>query len=92
MQGALSLVRVSPGQTTLCYTALAAAGAHLTHQVYSLDIHRHEDWWDKFSSCRTIGLMVFLGIVLRILWKEKRTDETKKNTDSRTENEQMEFI
>ena len=84
MRGALSLVGVNTGQTTLCYTALAAAGAHLTHQVSSLDVHRLEDWWDKFSSNRTIGLMVLLGIVLRNLWKEKRTDETKKNTDSRT--------
>lgn len=55
-------------------------------QIYSLDIHRPEDCWDKFASNRTIGLMVFLGIVLGNLWKEKKTDETKKNIDSKIEN------
>ncbi|KAF6371552.1 coenzyme Q2, polyprenyltransferase [Rhinolophus ferrumequinum] len=86
MLGALSLVGVNSGQTAPYYTALAAVGAHLAHQIYSLDIHRPEDCWDKFASNRTIGLMVFLGIVLGNLWKEKKTDETKKNIDSKIEN------
>ncbi|XP_059523160.1 4-hydroxybenzoate polyprenyltransferase, mitochondrial isoform X1 [Myotis daubentonii] len=86
MLGALSLVGVNTDQTVPYYTALAAVAAHLTHQIYTLDIHRPEDCWEKFASNRTIGLIVFLGIVLGNLWKEKKTDETKKNTDSRTEN------
>ncbi|KAK1345774.1 hypothetical protein QTO34_008238 [Cnephaeus nilssonii] len=86
MLGALSLVGMNTGQTAPYYTALAAVAAHLTHQIYTLDIHRPEDCWDKFASNRTIGLIVFLGIVLGNLWKEKKTDETKKNIDSRTEN------
>ncbi|XP_059523167.1 4-hydroxybenzoate polyprenyltransferase, mitochondrial isoform X2 [Myotis daubentonii] len=65
---------------TLIYDTIYA------HQIYTLDIHRPEDCWEKFASNRTIGLIVFLGIVLGNLWKEKKTDETKKNTDSRTEN------
>ncbi|XP_036891519.1 4-hydroxybenzoate polyprenyltransferase, mitochondrial [Sturnira hondurensis] len=85
MLGALSLVGVTAGQTVPYYAALAAVGAHLTHQIYTLDIHRPEDCWDKFASNRTVGLILFLGIVLGNLWKEKKTDETKKNIDSRVE-------
>ncbi|XP_058403387.1 4-hydroxybenzoate polyprenyltransferase, mitochondrial isoform X1 [Diceros bicornis minor] len=81
MLGALSLVGVSSGQTVPYYTALAAVGAHLAHQIYTLDIHRPEDCWDKFTSNRTVGLIIFLGIVLGNLWKQKKTDETKKNID-----------
>ncbi|XP_029091014.1 4-hydroxybenzoate polyprenyltransferase, mitochondrial [Monodon monoceros] len=86
MLGALSLVGVNIGQTVPYYTALAAVGAHLAHQIYTLDIHRPEDCWDKFTSNRTIGLIIFLGIVLGNLWKEKETDKTKKNIDNRVEN------
>nr|XP_015106232.1 4-hydroxybenzoate polyprenyltransferase, mitochondrial [Vicugna pacos] len=86
MLGALSLVGVNSNQTAPYYAALAAVGVHLAHQIYTLDIHRPEDCWEKFTSNRTIGLMLFLGIVLGNLWKEKETDETKKNIDNRTEN------
>ncbi|XP_043304040.1 4-hydroxybenzoate polyprenyltransferase, mitochondrial isoform X3 [Cervus elaphus] len=53
MLGALSLVGVSSGQTAPYYAALAAVGAHLAHQIYTLDIHRPEDCWEKFTSNRT---------------------------------------
>ncbi|XP_058578021.1 4-hydroxybenzoate polyprenyltransferase, mitochondrial isoform X2 [Neofelis nebulosa] len=86
MLGALSLVGVNSAQTVPYYTALAAVGAHLAHQIYTLDIHRPEDCWDKFTSNRTLGLIVLLGIVLGNLWKEKKTDETKESMDSRIEN------
>ncbi|KAI5933233.1 4-hydroxybenzoate polyprenyltransferase, mitochondrial [Manis javanica] len=86
MLGSLSLVGVNSNQTLPYYAALAAIAAHLTHQIYTLDIHRPEDCWDKFTSNRTLGLIIFLGIVLGNLWKEKKTDEVKKNIDSKTEN------
>ncbi|KAB1282194.1 4-hydroxybenzoate polyprenyltransferase; mitochondrial [Camelus dromedarius] len=86
MLGALSLVGVNSNQTAPYYAALAAVGVHLVHQIYTLDIHRPEDCWEKFTSNRTIGLMLFLGIVLGNLWKENETDETKKNIDNRIEN------
>ncbi|XP_016011740.2 4-hydroxybenzoate polyprenyltransferase, mitochondrial isoform X2 [Rousettus aegyptiacus] len=85
MLGALSLVGVNSSQTVPYYTALTAVGTHLAHQIYTLDIHRPEDCWNKFASSRTVGLIVFLGIVLGNLWKEKKTKETKKNIDSRIE-------
>ncbi|XP_077877623.1 4-hydroxybenzoate polyprenyltransferase, mitochondrial isoform X1 [Ictidomys tridecemlineatus] len=77
MMGALSLVGVNSDQTVPYYAALATVGAHLAHQIYTLDIHRPEDCWDKFTSNRTIGIIIFLGIVLGNLWKEKKIDETK---------------
>uniref|UniRef100_A0A5F4W126 Coenzyme Q2, polyprenyltransferase n=1 Tax=Callithrix jacchus TaxID=9483 RepID=A0A5F4W126_CALJA len=86
MLGALSLVGVNSGQTAPYYTALGAVGAHLVHQIYTVDIHRPEDCWNKFISNRTLGLILFLGIVLGNLCKEKKTDKTKKSIENRIEN------
>lgn len=55
-------------------------------QIHTLDIHRPEDCWDKFTSNRTVGLILFLGIVLGNLQKEKKTQATKNNIDDRIEN------
>ncbi|GAB1289891.1 4-hydroxybenzoate polyprenyltransferase, mitochondrial [Apodemus speciosus] len=76
MVGALSLAGANSGQTTPYYAAVAAVGAHLAHQIYTVDIHRAEDCWHKFTSNRTVGLLLFLGIVLGNLCKEQ-TEETK---------------
>ena len=84
--GALSLVGVKSGQTAPYYTPLAAIGAHVAHQIYTLDIHRPEDCWEKFTSNQTTELIIFLGTVLRNLWKAKETNETKKNIENRIEN------
>ncbi|KAM5271772.1 4-hydroxybenzoate polyprenyltransferase, mitochondrial [Ctenodactylus gundi] len=84
MLGLLSLVGLNCEQTAPYYAALVAVGVHLAHQVYTLDIHRPEDCWNKFTSNRTIGIILFLGIALGNLWKEKKTNETEKR--SRTEN------
>ncbi|MBZ3881050.1 4-hydroxybenzoate polyprenyltransferase, mitochondrial [Sciurus carolinensis] len=86
MMGALSLVGLNSDQTAPYYAALATVGAHLAHQIYTLDIHKPEDCWDKFTSNRTIGIIIFLGIVFGNLWKEKKIDETKTNKDSKIEN------
>ena len=64
----------------------------LSSQIYTLDIHRPEDCWEKFTSNRTIGLIIFVGIVLGNLWKAKETDKTKKNIENRIENQQIKFI
>ncbi|ERE88254.1 protoheme IX farnesyltransferase [Cricetulus griseus] len=64
---------------TLIYDTIYA------HQIYTVDIHRPEDCWDKFTSNRTLGILLFLGIVLGNLWKEKK-EETKQPEDVRMEN------
>ncbi|XP_036021392.1 4-hydroxybenzoate polyprenyltransferase, mitochondrial isoform X1 [Mus musculus] len=76
MVAALSLAGANNGQTVPYYAAVAAVGAHLAHQIYTVDIHRAEDCWDKFTSNRTVGMLLFLGIVLGNLCKEK-TEEAK---------------
>lgn len=86
MLGALSLAGGSCAQTPPYYAALLVVGARLAHQIYTLDIHSPADCWDKFTSNRTIGIIVFLGIVLGNLWKEKKTDEAKEHKDSRIKN------
>ncbi|EHB08716.1 Para-hydroxybenzoate--polyprenyltransferase, mitochondrial [Heterocephalus glaber] len=80
--GALSLAGVSCAQTPHYYAALLIFGAHLAHQIHTLDIHSPADYWDKFTSNQIIGIILFLRIVLRNLWKEKKTDEAKENKDS----------
>ncbi|XP_077157131.1 4-hydroxybenzoate polyprenyltransferase, mitochondrial isoform X2 [Paroedura picta] len=61
---------------TLIYDTIYA------HQIYTLDIHSPEDCWKKFSANRTVGLLLFLGIVLGNLQKKKNTDGTRKPFDS----------
>uniref|UniRef100_A0A7M4F440 4-hydroxybenzoate polyprenyltransferase, mitochondrial n=2 Tax=Crocodylus porosus TaxID=8502 RepID=A0A7M4F440_CROPO len=62
-------------QTFPYYTAVAAVGAHLAHQIYTLDINTPEDCWKKFTSNRTLGTLLFIGIVLGNLWKRKDPKE-----------------
>ncbi|XP_046513249.1 4-hydroxybenzoate polyprenyltransferase, mitochondrial isoform X2 [Equus quagga] len=68
MVGALSLVGVSSEQTAPYYAALAAVGAHLARQIYTLDIHRPEDCWDKFTSNRTLmKVMEQISVSIKLL-------------------------
>jgi len=50
-----------------CYTMLL--------QIYTLDIDKPEDCWKKFASNRTVGVMLFTGIVLGNLckWIDSKT-------------------
>ncbi|XP_048365569.1 4-hydroxybenzoate polyprenyltransferase, mitochondrial isoform X2 [Sphaerodactylus townsendi] len=68
-------------QTFPYYTAVAAVGIHLAQQIYTLNIHSPEDCWRKFSSNRTVGLLLFIGIVLGNSQKRKDTEETRKSLD-----------
>ncbi|XP_078533622.1 4-hydroxybenzoate polyprenyltransferase, mitochondrial [Lissotriton helveticus] len=67
----LTVTGMNCDQTLPYYGALAVTGAHLAHQIYTVDVHKAEDCWKKFSSNRTVGLILFLGIVLGNLWKSK---------------------
>ncbi|XP_005292160.1 4-hydroxybenzoate polyprenyltransferase, mitochondrial isoform X1 [Chrysemys picta bellii] len=75
MLAGLSVAGINCDQTFLYYTAVAAIGAHLAHQIYTLDIHKPEDCWKKFTSNRTIGLLLFIGIITGNLWKRKNPKE-----------------
>ncbi|XP_067870313.1 4-hydroxybenzoate polyprenyltransferase, mitochondrial isoform X2 [Heterodontus francisci] len=75
----LTVVGLNSEQTLPYYTAVATVGAHLAHQIYSLDINNPQDCWKKFCLNRTLGFILFSGIVLGNLWKRKnKTDKTEK--------------
>ncbi|XP_014121329.2 4-hydroxybenzoate polyprenyltransferase, mitochondrial isoform X1 [Zonotrichia albicollis] len=65
----LCVTGVNCSQTLPYYSAVATVGAHLAHQIYTLDIDKPEDCWKKFASNRTVGILLFIGIVLGNLWK-----------------------
>ncbi|NXP76790.1 COQ2 protein, partial [Ramphastos sulfuratus] len=60
----LCLAGLNCSQTFPYYSAVAAAGLHLAHQIYTLDTERPEDCWKKFASNRTVGILLFTGILL----------------------------
>lgn len=72
MMSGLVVVGVNAEQTLPYYAVLSVVAIHLTHQIYTLDIHKPEDCWKKFVSNRNLGLLLFLGIVAGNLWKERR--------------------
>ncbi|XP_059699878.1 4-hydroxybenzoate polyprenyltransferase, mitochondrial [Haemorhous mexicanus] len=65
----LCVAGMNCNQTVPYYSAVAAVAAHLAHQIYTLDIDKPEDCWKKFASNRTVGILLFIGIVLGNLWK-----------------------
>ncbi|XP_033973437.1 4-hydroxybenzoate polyprenyltransferase, mitochondrial [Trematomus bernacchii] len=72
MLSGLVVAGVNAEQTLPYYAVLSTVAVHLTHQIYTLDIHKPEDCWKKFVSNRNLGLLLFLGIVAGNLWKERR--------------------
>ncbi|XP_054846107.1 4-hydroxybenzoate polyprenyltransferase, mitochondrial [Eublepharis macularius] len=82
MLSGLAVTGMNCDQTLPYYAAVVAVGTHLAQQIYTLDIHNPEDCWKKFSSNRTVGLLLFVGIVLGSLQKKKNPEETRKPPDS----------
>lgn len=72
MMSGLVTAGVNAEQTLPYYAVLSVVAAHLTHQIYTLDINKPEDCWKKFVSNRNLGLLLFLGIVAGNLWKERK--------------------
>uniref|UniRef100_A0A9J8ABS5 4-hydroxybenzoate polyprenyltransferase, mitochondrial n=1 Tax=Cyprinus carpio carpio TaxID=630221 RepID=A0A9J8ABS5_CYPCA len=73
MLSGLVLAGANADQTLPYYCAVCAVAIQLAHQIYTVDINRPEDCWEKFASNRNLGLLLFLGIVTGNLWK-KRND------------------
>uniref|UniRef100_A0A8D0H3I3 4-hydroxybenzoate polyprenyltransferase, mitochondrial n=1 Tax=Sphenodon punctatus TaxID=8508 RepID=A0A8D0H3I3_SPHPU len=73
----LYVAGINCDQTFPYYTAVSAVGAHLAYQIYTLDIHNPEDCWKKFTSNRTLGLLLFTGIVFGNLWKRSNPNNKK---------------
>uniref|UniRef100_A0A182HYQ7 4-hydroxybenzoate polyprenyltransferase, mitochondrial n=1 Tax=Anopheles arabiensis TaxID=7173 RepID=A0A182HYQ7_ANOAR len=64
-------------QTWPYYTSIGLIGAHLAHQIHSLNIHNPKDCATKFISNHQVGFLLFLGIVLGTLYKKNSEDRTK---------------
>ncbi|XP_040438720.1 LOW QUALITY PROTEIN: 4-hydroxybenzoate polyprenyltransferase, mitochondrial [Falco naumanni] len=79
----LCVAGMNCNQTFPYYSAVAAIGAHLVHQIYSLDIDKPEDCWKKFASNRTVGILLFIGIVLGNLWKQKDIKNVEESLEDR---------
>ncbi|XP_044285292.1 4-hydroxybenzoate polyprenyltransferase, mitochondrial [Varanus komodoensis] len=71
----LTVTGINCDQTFPYYAAVTSAGIHMAQQIYTLDINNSEDCWKKFSSNRTVGLLLFIGIVLGNLWKQKNAEK-----------------
>nr|XP_060635287.1 4-hydroxybenzoate polyprenyltransferase, mitochondrial [Anolis sagrei ordinatus] len=78
----LTVTGMNCDQTFPYYASVTAVGLHLARQIYTLDIHSPEDCWKKFSSNRTVGLLLFIGIVFGNLQKTKNTDDVRKPLES----------
>nr|XP_013810603.1 PREDICTED: 4-hydroxybenzoate polyprenyltransferase, mitochondrial isoform X2 [Apteryx mantelli mantelli] len=71
----LCMAGMNCNQTFPYYSAVVAVGAHLAHQIYTLDIDKPEDCWKKFTSNRTVGILLFVGIMLGNLWKRQDSEK-----------------
>ncbi|XP_051785636.1 4-hydroxybenzoate polyprenyltransferase, mitochondrial isoform X3 [Erpetoichthys calabaricus] len=83
MLSGLILTGIISDQTLPYYGALSVVGAHLFYQIFTLDINKPEECWKKFTSNRTLGLLIFIGILAGNLWKNKVNrchGENRKNT------------
>ena len=69
MISSLTVAGMMCDQTLPYYLSIGAVGAHLVHQIATLDINNREDCGKKFNSNRRVGLILFLGIVLGTLCK-----------------------
>ncbi|KAJ6657479.1 hypothetical protein lerEdw1_002414 [Lerista edwardsae] len=78
----LTVTGVNCAQTFPYYAAVSTVGLHLAHQIYTLDINSPDSCWQKFSSSRTVGLLLFAGIVFGNLWKRKNPDERRNPSDT----------
>ncbi|OXB55233.1 hypothetical protein ASZ78_001067 [Callipepla squamata] len=83
MVSSLCVAGMNCDQTFPYYSAVAAIGAHLAHQIYTLDIDKPEDCWKKFASNRTVGILLFIGIVLGNLWKRKNSETVEEPLENR---------
>lgn len=60
-------------QTWPYYTTVGLVTAHLTQQIYSLNIDNPTDCARKFISNHQVGLLLFIGIVLGTWWKNEKS-------------------
>jgi len=57
------------------YSSLGLVCAHVAHQITTLQIDNPEDCGQKFVSNSRVGLVLFLGIALGTLYKDKNDEK-----------------
>uniref|UniRef100_A0A336KI87 4-hydroxybenzoate polyprenyltransferase, mitochondrial n=1 Tax=Culicoides sonorensis TaxID=179676 RepID=A0A336KI87_CULSO len=67
------------------YTSLGVIAAHVTHQIYSLNIHDPVDCAKKWRANNQLGLILFLGIMLGTYMKKEGSSKSKNEKTSNTE-------
>ncbi|PIC12390.1 hypothetical protein B9Z55_028422 [Caenorhabditis nigoni] len=87
----LTACGMASDQTWPYYVALAATTAQLGWQIGSVDIDNGADCWDKFKSNSWMGIILFTGIVMSTLLKEKDGSEQSKKTTT-VEGEEMDDV
>ncbi|CAO4369993.1 unnamed protein product [Caenorhabditis nigoni] len=87
----LTACGMASDQTWPYYVALAATTAQLGWQIGSVDIDNGADCWDKFKSNSWMGIILFTGIVMSTLLKEKEDSEQSKKA-STVEGEDMDDV
>ncbi|XP_012223925.2 4-hydroxybenzoate polyprenyltransferase, mitochondrial [Linepithema humile] len=73
-------------QTWPYYTAVGLIAAHISNQIYSLNINNPNDCAKKFISNHRVGMILFAGIVLGNLIKTSLTK--KQNQENEVEEEE----
>uniref|UniRef100_A0A1A9WML0 4-hydroxybenzoate polyprenyltransferase, mitochondrial n=1 Tax=Glossina brevipalpis TaxID=37001 RepID=A0A1A9WML0_9MUSC len=82
MLSGLTLVGLVCDQTLPYYASVSLVGAHIVHQIYTLNINNPTDCAKKFMSNHQVGLILFIGIVLGTLMKTNDNSDlilTKQN-------------
>lgn len=75
MTSGLTIGGIMVDQTWPYYSAVALVASHLVWQIHSLNINNPKDCATKFISNHHIGLILFCGIVLGNLLKNKQNKE-----------------
>lgn len=75
MVSSLLVSGVMNEQTLPYYAAVALVASHLANQITTLDIDNAKDCGKKFVSNAQVGLIIFCGIVLGTLMKDRMAQE-----------------
>ncbi|XP_038054940.1 4-hydroxybenzoate polyprenyltransferase, mitochondrial-like [Patiria miniata] len=74
MVSGLMVVGAMAEQTVAYYLTVALTAAHISNQVWTVDIHIPLDCWTKFRSNNRLGAIIFAGIIAGTLAKVSTKD------------------
>ncbi|CAB3359966.1 Hypothetical predicted protein [Cloeon dipterum] len=83
MSSSLILSGLNCDQTWPYFLSVGVISAHISHQLYTLDISQANDCARKFVSNHYVGLLLFLGIVFGNYLKNKSTPKVTVEVDTK---------